>query len=146
MDDGGQPRVRLEPGAGSFSQHVEDELRDVLAACPDLAFAYLMNAEIEGHGEAGPVLLAWVSAGAMGSLKGALNLISEGVARALPDGRFMDVVILNSAPELLADAQLVAEPFVVNDSPELERARAATTDMEDYQPLPPRRRFWWWPF
>jgi hypothetical protein len=70
-------------------------------------------------------LFVWIVPAAMGSLRGALNLISEAVARALPEDRFLDVVILNSAPELLTPVEEAGCLLVERDSDERRRARDA---------------------
>ena len=51
------------------------------------------------------VLFVWLVPAAMRSLRAALNLVSDTVAKALPGNQFLDVVILNSAPELLPDVE-----------------------------------------
>jgi hypothetical protein len=61
----------------------------------------------------------------MKSLRAALNLVSESVAKALPRDRFLDVVILNSAPELLPDVERAGCLFVEPDPDERQRALAA---------------------
>jgi hypothetical protein len=77
----------------------------------------------------------------------ALNLVSEVVAKALPEDRFIDVAILNSAPELLQDVERADSLFVVRDLEERRRALAAAADPDpgvDDEPKSSRR--WWWPF
>ena len=58
------------------------------------------------------VLFVWLVPAAMRSMRAALNLISEAVAMALPEDRFLDVVILNSAPELLPEIERVGSLLV----------------------------------
>jgi hypothetical protein len=99
------------------------ELRSRLERCPDLAFAHLVDVEVPARGEsAGLVLFAWLVPDAMRSLRAALDLVSEIVARALPADRYLDVVILNSAPELLSEVES-AGCLLVEPHPE-ERRRA----------------------
>ena len=81
----------------------------------------------------------------MRSLRSALNLVSEVVAGALPQGEFVDVVILNSAPELLGQVE-AAGCLLVEPDPE-ERSRALTASLggdSDPEEPPAARR--WWPF
>ena len=100
-----------------------EELRSGLERCPDLAFAHLVDVEVPAGGEsAGLVLFVWLVPDALRSLRAALDLVSEIVARALPADRYLDVVILNSAPELLSEVES-AGCLLVEPHPE-ERKRA----------------------
>lgn len=138
--------LRLSPPGQPLGSEVEERLREVLTACPDLAFAHLVDVEVtEEPGSASPALFVWLRPESMFSIRAALNLVSEGVARALPPDRYLDVVILNSAPELLVSVEAVGTLVADNDPEERTRAREAAIDLEGYTPLPPRRR-WWWPF
>jgi hypothetical protein len=110
------PRAGLEPD-------VEARLKSEMAGCPDVAFAHLNDVTVEGHSSSPQLtLFVWIVPAAMGSLRGALNLVSEAVARALPEDRFLDVVILNSAPELLAPVEEAGCLLVERDGEERRRA------------------------
>lgn len=138
--------LRLLPPGEPLGPEIEERLGEILAACPDLAFAHLADVEVtEEPGSVSPALFVWLRPESMYSIRAALNLVSEGVARALPADRYLDVVILNSAPELLASVEGVGTLVADNDPEERSRARAAALDLEGYTPLPPRRR-WWWSF
>jgi hypothetical protein len=129
-----------------FDDQIVKKLRAGIEDCPDVAFAHLAEAEVVGHQDRpGQVLFVWLVAAAMGSLRGALNLVSETVADALPEDRFLDVVILNSAPEFLEDLERADCLFVVRDAEERTRALAAAADRGvGGEPESPRP--WWWPF
>jgi len=139
-------RVHFSRPEQIFDDEVFGKLRLGIENCPDVAFAHLADAEVVGHQERpGRVLFVWLVAEAMGSLRGALNLVSETVADALPEDRFLDVVILNSAPELLEGLEKADCLFVVRDADERNRALAAVASQRTRdEPEPPRR--WWWPF
>lgn len=125
---------------------VEERLRSDLGLCPDVAFAHLADVVVPGgSGPPEPALFVWLRPEGLRSVRSALNLVSEAVSRSLPDDRYLDVVILNSAPELLEDIESRGVLIVECDAAERRRAREAASDLEDYAPLPPRRR-WWWPF
>jgi hypothetical protein len=62
----------------------------------------------------------------------------------LPDDAFLDVVVLNSAPELLGPVEAARSLLVEND-PE-ERARALQAASSPDLPEPAFKRRWWWPF
>jgi hypothetical protein len=128
-----------------LEEEVRDKLRDDLASCPDVAFAHLADVAVGGGSAPEPALFVWLRADALRSVRSALNLVAEAVSRSLPDDRYLDVVILNSAPELLDAIEANGELVVENDAQERLRAREAASDLEGYAPLPPRRR-WWWPF
>ena len=103
-----------------------EKLRSGLERCPDLAFAHLVDVEVPARGEgAGPVLFVWLVPAAMKSLRAALNLVSDTVAKALPSDRYVDVVILNSAPELLSTVERAGCLLVEPDPEERRRALAA---------------------
>jgi len=105
---------------------VETRLRECLGSCPDLAFGHLVDVEVAERGEGpGMVLFVWLVPPAMRSMRAALNLISDIVAKALPGERFLDVVILNSAPELLPDVEQAGCLFVEPHPDERQRALAA---------------------
>jgi len=141
-----EERVLFSRPRQPFGDEVVKKLRAGVKNCPDVAFAFLADAEVVGHqDQPGQVLFVWLVAAAMGSLRGALNLVSETVADALPEDRFLDVVILNSAPELLEDLERADCLFVVRDAEERGQALAAAFDRGvGGDPESPRR--WWWPF
>jgi hypothetical protein len=91
------------------------------------------------------VLFVWLVSRAVRSLKPALNLVSEAVARALPEDRFVDVVILNSVPELLQPVEAV-DCLLIERDPEERRIAVAAgeEDRENEDGGNGRRR--WWPF
>jgi len=109
-------QLRITPPGRPLGDEVEVKLREGLEAWPDLAFAHLVDVDVPEQGE-GPtmVLFVWLIPAAMKSMRAALNLVSETVAKALPEDRFLDVVILNSAPELLPEVEragcLFVEPY-----------------------------------
>jgi hypothetical protein len=118
--------LHITPPARPLEDEVEDKLRKGVEACPDVAFAHLVDVDVPGLGEGpGTVLFVWLVPAAMKSLRAALNLVSESVAKALPRDRFLDVVILNSAPELLPDVERTGCLFVEPDPDERQRALAA---------------------
>jgi len=108
---------------------VEKKLCEGLEACPDLAFAHLVDVIVPEQGEVpGMVLFVWLVPAAMKSIRAALNLVSETVAKALPRDRFLDVVILNSAPELLLDIERAGCLLVAPNPGERKLALAATSE------------------
>ena len=139
-------RVHFSKPRQPFDEDVLEKLRVGIENCPDVAFAHLADTEVVGRQDRpGQVIFVWLVAAAMGSLRGALNLVSETVAGALPEDRFLDVVILNSAPELLEDLERAECLFVVRDAEERRRALAAASGQAvGSEPDSPRP--WWWPF
>lgn len=128
------PEIGLEPG-------VEERLRRELASCPDVAFAHLPQVEVVGHQEEPQLtLFVWLVPEAVGSLRAALNLVSEAVARALPEDVFLDVVILNSVPELLSSVEEAGCLIVERDVEERRRACDAAGRTPDPEPSTPGRR------
>jgi hypothetical protein len=128
-----------------MKQEVEERLRQNLAQCRDLAFAYLAKVLVPGRqSEPNLVLFAWLRPASLRSVRQALNLISEAVARALPKAEFLDVVILNSAPDLLA--KLATAGRLVNDSDPDELARALEAKDQEVGEQAPVSRPRWWPF
>lgn len=118
--------IRLSPPAEPFDDEVLAKLRSSLDNCADLAFAHLVDVEIFDRDEKpGPTLFVWIVPAAMRSLRAALNLVSEAVANALPEDKFLDVVILNSAPELLPEVERVGCLFIEKDRDERHRALSA---------------------
>lgn len=137
--------IVIEKRQSELDPEVERKLIAELGRCPDLAFAHLPQVFVPGRQErADLVLFAWLEPEALGSLRFALNLVTEAVSRALPSDEFLDVVVLNSAPELLEPIER-AGCLLVERNPE-ERARAlaaaAQTDTSPDMPSKP----WWWPF
>jgi len=141
-----EERVLFSRPRQPFDDGVVKKLRAGIENCPDVAFAYLADAEVVGRQDRpGQVIFVWLVAAAMGSLRGALNLVSETVADALPEDRYLDVVILNSTPELLEDLERADCLFVVRDAEERRQALAAAFDRGVGGELEPPHR-WWWPF
>ena len=127
---------------------VLQELQQGLETCPDVAFAHLCDVEVVGADHRSAMtLFVWLVPAAMRSLRMALNLVSEVIAGALPEDRFIDVAILNSAPELLQDVERADCLFVIRDVEERQSALAAAES-----PNPgvhgesETNRRWWWPF
>jgi hypothetical protein len=119
-------QLRITRPGRPLTDEVETALREGLERCPDLAFAHLVDVEVSESGE-GPemVLFAWLVPAAMRSMRAALNLLSDIAAKALPKDRFVDIVILNSAPELLPDVERADCLFVELDPEERRRAVSA---------------------
>ena len=119
-------QIRLSRPAHPLADDVLDALRQGLEQCADLAFAHLVDVDVLEREEGpSPALFVWLTPAAMKSLRQALNLVSEIVSEALPSDRFLDVLILNSAPELLPDLERVGCLFVERDPDERGRALAA---------------------
>ena len=122
----------ISPPEQPLDPQVKDRLAQELARCPDLAFAHLPQVMVPARQEAPSlVLFVWLQAPALRSLRFALNLVSEAVARSLPDGNYLDVVVLNSAPELLDQVERARSLLVENDPEERARALAAASASED---------------
>ena len=139
-------QIRITRPEPSLDLEILLKLREGLEICPDLAFAYLADVEVVGGDRRSAMtLFVWLVPDAVRSLRPALNLVSEVVAGALPDDRFIDVAILNSVPELLQDVERVDCLFVVRDAEERRRALAAAADPGVLDQLENGRR-WWWPF
>jgi hypothetical protein len=137
------PEIIIEPLEVGLGDEVESRLRTELESCPDVAFAHLTQVTVVGREEPPqPSLFVWLVPEAVGSLRAALNLVSEAVARALPERVFLDVLILNSVPELLATVEDAGCLLVERDAEERRRARDAASRGGDPEPTPPRRRFW----
>lgn len=136
-------RLRIAAPTHPLADDVLERLRSSLLACPDLAFAYLAEVTVEEQPPSN-VVFAWLKAGALHSLRSALDLVSGAVASSLPDGEFVDVVILNSAPELLLKVNAAARPLVEVDQEEMGRALEAARSETPAEAAPAVR--WWWPF
>jgi hypothetical protein len=139
--------VTISKPRTGLSNEVFGKLKHGLRECPDVAFAYLPQVEVpEASGEANLVLFVWLKAEAMGSLRSALDLVSQVASGALPTGEFVDVAILNSVPELLVAID-DADCLIIDNEP-AERQRVLS-DARDPQRVPealPPRKKWWWPF
>jgi len=144
-DPSSSPELTIRTPATPLPEDVEAELARQLAGCRDLAFAYLTDVHVAGHGGPTPTLFVWVGAAAMGSLRAALNLVCRTVGRTLPGELFLDVVILNSAPELLDQVERNGRLLVERDAAEHRLALAAASAPDvasESDPAVP----WWWPF
>lgn len=121
-----EPVIRVDPPSLPLDEETTQRLRSALAACPDVAFAYLVDVRVEGvQDHPSFSLFVWLMPEAVGSLRQSLNLVSETVANVIPRERFIDVLILNSAPELLEDIDRVDCLLVERDAGERARAREA---------------------
>ena len=121
--------LRITRPSRPFDDAAGVKLREGLERCPDVAFAHLVDVEVPDRGEGpGPVLFVWLVPAAMRSLRAALDLVSETVAKALPSDIFLDVVILNSAPELLPEVEGAGCLFVEPHPDERKRALAAVEE------------------
>ena len=77
-----------------------------LGQCSDVAFAHLPQVLTEGQQDRPSlVLFVWLVPEALRSLRAALRLVCEAVSRVMPRERYLDVVVLNSAPELLESVE-----------------------------------------
>jgi hypothetical protein len=133
-----------EPLDDRVLQRLQEELR----SCSQVAFAHLTEVRVPAQDSSSArTVFVWLRAEAMRSMRAALNLVSGAVARALPSETFLDVVILNSAPELLEQIEAAGLLLVENDVEERQTALRALHVAEPAPPpLPPRSRPWWWPF
>jgi len=136
--------MTIEPPRHPLDPELQAELREALGRCPDVAFVHLPQVRVTGQGEPELALFVWLVPGALRSLRMALNLVSEIVSRVLPQERYLDVVILNSAPELLLQVEAAGCLLVERDADERQRALAAAGS--DPEGPEPDRRPWWWPF
>lgn len=141
------PKVVVTRLGEHFKIGDRGRLAEALGRCPDVAFAYLAEVRVGATAEGSPVVFVWLRPGALKSLRGALNLVSETVARVIPESAFVDVVILNSAPELLSQAEEAEALLVEADSAERARAIKAL-DADPGGDIIPRAKptRWWWPF
>jgi hypothetical protein len=140
--------LRILPLSDPLESESLSRLQNGLGRCPDVAFAFLADVHVaEVSAEPNQVLFVWLEPAALRSLRSALNTVSEIVSGALPGERFLDVVILNSAPELLLDLDRQAE--LVDDSNPDERSRALAAARSPDRPEAPaqeKRRRWWAPW
>jgi hypothetical protein len=124
-----------------------EALTRALSATSDIAFAHLVDAGVVGQGEMHATVFVWLNSEALRSLRAALNQVSSVVAAALPDGMAVDVIILNSAPELLEQVEAVGGLIAENDPEERQRALdAAASDPGEEPGEEGRTGSWWWPF
>ena len=137
--------IVVEPIRNPWPKETVEALKRELSAAPDVAFAHFVDAGVPGQGEMHAAVFVWLQSGALRSLRAALNQVSKTVAGALPDGVAVDVIILNSAPELLDQVEAVGGLIVENNPEErrhaLEAAAAGPGDGEIQRQGP-----WWWPF
>jgi hypothetical protein len=137
--------LRIEARKRELPRDVMKELCQRLDRCPDLSFAHLPQVFVPGrHSEPELVLFVWLEPSALRSLRSALNLVSETVARVLPKDDYLDVVVLNSAPELLPQVERAGCLLVERNAEERRRALDAASAKEVPDPVAPAR--WWWPF
>ena len=138
--------IRVTKPNRPLDPQTTEALRRAVDQCPDVAFAHLVDVQVvEMQQRPELALFVWLLPEAVGSLRAALNLVSEAVAGALPEDRFVDVLILNSAPELLEDVERANCLLVERDAGERERAAEAMRSGERNDAGPPRKP-WWWPF
>jgi len=141
--NGTEQEIVIEAPEVGLGEEIEARLRTELESCPDVAFAHLTQVSVSGpRPEPQLSLFVWLVPEAVGSLLPALNLVSEAVARALPEHRHVDVLILNSAPELLAPVEAANCLFVERDAEERRRACAAADRNRGPEPPKPSRRLW----
>ncbi len=137
------PEIIIEKPDVDIEEGVKKRLQAELASCPDIAFAHLPQVTVVGHQEEPQLsLFVWLVPEAVGSLRAALNLVSEAVARALPEDVFLDVLILNSVPDLLLSIEEAGCLIVERDSEERRRACEAASLPPEEEPENPRHRFW----
>jgi hypothetical protein len=138
--------VRFSPPGRPLDDDSAKSLRSALTACPDVAFAHLVDVQVEGVQEQPQLsLFVWLEPDSLKSLRGSLNLVCETVAGAIPGDRCVDVLILNSAPELLADVEMAGCLFVERDAEQRKQATGAAMESADGD----RGRSdstSWWPF
>lgn len=138
--------IIVRPPSRPLDHDVSAALCSGLERCPDVAFAHLVDLEVPGAPEgASPALFVWLQPAAMRSLRMSLNLVSEIVADVLPEAVHLDVLILNSAPELLDRVESAGCLLVERDPDERRRAlEAAAAPVGDARTTGRRRP--WWPF
>ena len=141
----GASEIVVKPIREPWPKAVVQPLVRALSATTDVAFAHLVEAGVPGQGEAHPALFVWLQPGALRSLGRVLNQVSAIVSRALPEGTAVDVMILNSAPELLEPVEAAGGLIVENDPEEHQRALDAAAAPRDEDECS-RKSPWWWPF
>ncbi len=139
--------IVVKPVQKPWPESVQRSLVQALSAAPDVAFAHLADAGVPGQGEMHAALFVWLQPGALRSLRRVLNQVSAIVSGALPNGTAVDVIILNSAPELLEVVEAAGGLIVEGDPDERRRAleAAAAAPAED-DGFIARKGPWWWPF
>ncbi|RLE32385.1 MAG: hypothetical protein DRJ61_09605 [Acidobacteria bacterium] len=139
--------IVVTPVRNPWSEYVVNKLVQALSAMPDVAFAHLVDAGVPGQGEVHTALFVWLHPGALRSLRRVLNQVSAIVSGALPDGMAVDIIILNSAPELLEQVEAVGGLIVESDPEERRRAlEAAAAEPAGGEGDGLRVGPWWWPF
>lgn len=124
--------IRFSPPGRPLDDRSNGTLRSALTACPDVAFAHLVDVQVEGVQEQPQLsLFVWLEPDSLRSLRSSLNLVSETVAGAIPEDRCVDVLILNSAPELLADVEKAGCLFVERDPEQRKLASEAALQSGD---------------
>jgi hypothetical protein len=140
-----EPSLEIRRPERPADPELLEHLRGALEGCPDVAFAYLPEVYVPGQQPRPEVVLfVWLRRHAVRSVRAALNAVSARIAEALPDGDYMDVVILNSAPDLLVAVE-AADCLVVERDPEERRQALEAARSSDHAPEAPTRP-WWWPF
>jgi len=141
------PDVRIEAPREPFEPELMSKMRDALEQCPDIAFAHLPQVLVPGR-QAEPelALFVWLVPEAVASLRLALNAVSDVVARVLPREKYLDVVVLNSVPELLEQVEAAGCLVAERDRDERRRALAAARSDDSEQHPTPSVKPWWWPF
>lgn len=144
MNDQGES-ILVRPPTEALGREITALLRSEIERCHDVAFAHLVEVEVPvGQTGGSLALFVWLLPRAMGSLRASVNLLSEVVARVLPEDRYLDVLILNSAPELLDRVEAAGCLLVECDPEERRRAlEAAAVRGGDGQPAAGPRRPWW---
>lgn len=128
----GSGEISIGRGSRSLERQVERALVEALSVCPDVAFAHLPEVFVPSEQERPElVLMVWLEPAALRSLRQALNLVSEAVARALPSGQYLDVVVLNSAPELIEQVERAGCLLLERNPEERRRALAAAREGGD---------------
>ena len=136
--------IRITSPKNPLDPQVTEALRRAISSCPDVAFAHLVDVQVvEQQQRPELALFVWLLPEAMGSLRSALNLVSEAVASALPSDRFVDVLILNSAPELLDDVERADCLLVERDAGERQRAKTAMSQIRSGADVVERKTRWW---
>jgi len=138
--------LRVTRLARPLSPETEARLKSGIQSCSDVAFAYLAQVQVpERQEEPGPVLFVWLRPAALSAVHAALNLVCQAVAKAITDKTFLDVVVLNSASELLPTLEQAGCLLTEVDREERQRALWAADhpEAQESQQEPPRG---WWPF
>ena len=113
--------MKISRAGDELSRESREKLREALSGYADLAFAHLDHVVVEEAPGGNLVLFAWLRRGGLRWMRPSLKRVSELVARSIPSGSFIDVVILNSAPELLEEIEAVGGLLVENDPEERRR-------------------------